>query len=104
MFLFNLDLEGHIKEFKEKAAAAMPGSDWSPFEVTRGLPPERADIVIIGGGVIGWSIAYWLKNKNRAQDGVRVVVVEKDPTVSKQGSILFQQLCSLRLKMFHPTS
>ncbi|XP_062870739.1 FAD-dependent oxidoreductase domain-containing protein 1 [Trichomycterus rosablanca] len=85
---FFQDLEGHIKEFKEKAAAAMPGSDWSPFELTRGLPPERADIVIIGGGVIGWSIAYWLKNKNRARDGVRVVVVEKDPTYSQASTVL----------------
>lgn len=60
----------------------MPGSDWSPIEVTRGLPPERADIVIIGGGVIGWSIAYWLKTKLLSRDSLRVVLVEKDPTVS----------------------
>lgn len=60
----------------------MPGSDWSPFEVTPGLPPERADIVIVGGGVVGWSIAYWLKRKESARDALRVVVVEKDPSVS----------------------
>lgn len=60
----------------------MPGSDWSPQHTTAGLPPERADIVIVGGGVVGWSIAYWLKRKERVRDGVRVLVVEKDPTVS----------------------
>jgi hypothetical protein len=31
--------------------------------------------------VIGWSIAYWLKKKERVRDGVKVIVVEKDPTV-----------------------
>lgn len=50
--------------------------------MTPGLPPERADVVIVGGGVVGWSIAYWLKRKERVRDGLRVLVVEKDPTVS----------------------
>lgn len=40
----------------------------------------HCDILIIGGGGIGSSIAYWLKK--RAGDGLNVVVVEKDPTVS----------------------
>lgn len=66
----------------------MPGSDWSPFEKNCHLPPERADIVIVGGGVIGWSIAYWLKKKERIRDGVRVVVVEKDPTYSQASTVL----------------
>lgn len=60
----------------------MPGSDWTPIELTRGLPPEHADIVIIGGGVIGWSVAYWLKRRLMSRDALRVVLVEKDPTVS----------------------
>lgn len=82
LYIFSLDLEDQFKAFREKAKAAMPGSDWSPFELTQGLPPERADIVIIGGGVIGWSIAYWLKRKLMSQDSLRVLLVEKDPTVS----------------------
>lgn len=47
------------------------------------LPPEissECDVVVIGGGVIGSSIAYWLKKK--VYKDMRVVVVEKDPTVS----------------------
>lgn len=40
--------------------------------------PQRSDIVIIGGGVIGSSIAYWLKK--RLFKDFHVVVVEKDPT------------------------
>lgn len=82
LVLLNADLENQFKAFRDKAKAAMPGSDWSPIQVTRGLPPERADVVIIGGGVIGWSIAYWLKRKLMSRDSLRVVLVEKDPTVS----------------------
>uniref|UniRef100_A0A8C0Y4A9 FAD-dependent oxidoreductase domain-containing protein 1 n=1 Tax=Cyprinus carpio carpio TaxID=630221 RepID=A0A8C0Y4A9_CYPCA len=66
----------------------MPGSDWSPIELTPGLPPERADVVIVGGGVVGWSIAYWLKMKARVRDGLRVLVVEKDPTYSQASTVL----------------
>lgn len=66
---------------RKKAADALPGSSWTPFEINPNLPPERADIVIVGGGVMGWSIAYWLKQKERVRGGVKVVVVEKDLTV-----------------------
>ncbi|MCJ8742213.1 hypothetical protein PDJAM_G00079470 [Pangasius djambal] len=82
------DLENQFKAFRDKVTAAMPGSDWSPIELTRGLPPEHADIVIVGGGVIGWSIAYWLKRKLMSRDALRVVVVEKDPTYSQASTVL----------------
>lgn len=39
----------------------------------------HCDVLVIGGGGIGSSIAYWLKKE--ARDGLNVVVVEKDPTV-----------------------
>lgn len=42
--------------------------------------PQHCDVVVIGGGAVGSSIAYWLKQ--RARDGLRVVVVEKDPSAS----------------------
>ncbi|XP_061449187.1 FAD-dependent oxidoreductase domain-containing protein 1 isoform X2 [Rhineura floridana] len=71
-----------------KAKGALPGSDWSPFHITEGVPPERADVVIVGGGVIGWSIAYWLKKKEKSRDSIRVVVVEKDLTYSKASTVL----------------
>ncbi|XP_055063824.2 FAD-dependent oxidoreductase domain-containing protein 1 [Misgurnus anguillicaudatus] len=85
---FFKDLESQFRAFREKAAAAMPGSDWSPYELTPGLPPERADIVIVGGGVVGWSIAYWLKRKEGARDALKVLVVEKDPSYSQASTVL----------------
>lgn len=42
--------------------------------------PEHADIVVIGGGFIGASVAYWLKT--RAIHGLEVVVLDKDTMVS----------------------
>lgn len=43
--------------------------------------PKTVDILIVGGGVIGSSIAYWIQNKCR--DGLSIAVVEKDPLVNK---------------------
>lgn len=43
------------------------------------LPTMHVDILIIGGGAIGSSIAYWIKQRTRG--GANVAVVEKDLTV-----------------------
>ncbi|KAG9351738.1 hypothetical protein JZ751_022989 [Albula glossodonta] len=81
-------LESQFKASREKAFTAMPGSDWDPLNLTPGRPPSKTDVVIVGGGVVGWSIAYWLKRKERIRDGVRVLVVEKDPTYSQASTVL----------------
>lgn len=39
---------------------------------------SHCDILVIGGGAMGSSVAYWLKKK--AREGLNVVVIEKDPT------------------------
>lgn len=40
----------------------------------------HCDVLVIGGGGVGSSVAYWLKKQ--ARGGLNVVVVERDPTVS----------------------
>lgn len=45
-----------------------------------GIFPSHVDVLVIGGGAIGSSIAYWLKEKT-GLTGIRVAVLEKDPTV-----------------------
>lgn len=42
--------------------------------------PKRCDVVIIGGGAMGSSIAYWLRKRLYSED-FTVVVVERDPMV-----------------------
>lgn len=39
----------------------------------------HCDVLIVGGGGVGSSIAFWLKKRGHV--GLNVVVVEKDPTV-----------------------
>ncbi|GAB0100108.1 FAD-dependent oxidoreductase domain-containing protein 1 [Sergentomyia squamirostris] len=48
--------------------------------------PEHCDVLIVGGGAMGSSIAYWLKKE--AREGLSVVVVEKDPTYSNASTAL----------------
>uniref|UniRef100_A0A1A7ZXR3 FAD-dependent oxidoreductase domain-containing protein 1 n=1 Tax=Nothobranchius furzeri TaxID=105023 RepID=A0A1A7ZXR3_NOTFU len=85
---FFKDLEAQLAAMRKKAADALPGSSWSPFEFNPDLPPERADVVIVGGGVMGWSIAYWLKKKENKSAGMKVIVVERDPTYSQASTVL----------------
>lgn len=40
--------------------------------------PHYCDVLIVGGGAMGYSTAYWLQE--RAMDNMRVVLVEKDCT------------------------
>lgn len=74
-------MEEQLAAMRQKAADALPGSGWTPLVINPNLPPERADIVIVGGGVVGWSIAYWLKQKETVRGALKVVVVERDLTV-----------------------
>ncbi|KAK5608629.1 hypothetical protein CRENBAI_022868 [Crenichthys baileyi] len=85
---FIKDLEAQLAAMRKKAVDALPGSSWTPFQINPNLPPETADIVIVGGGVVGWSIAYWLKQKEKLSRGMRVLVVERDPTYSQASTVL----------------
>lgn len=77
-------LRGDFKEMLGvKKTEKRDGSEWDshmdkyiaqkPFQT-------HCDVLVIGGGGIGSSIAYWLKKE--AREGLNVVVVEKDPMVS----------------------
>ncbi|XP_052642258.1 FAD-dependent oxidoreductase domain-containing protein 1 isoform X1 [Harpia harpyja] len=62
---------------------------WTPPGTPPGpRPPEEADVVVVGGGVVGWSVAYWLKVLEGQRHGMRVLVVERDPTYSQASTVL----------------
>ena len=42
--------------------------------------PRETDVLVVGGGAVGSSVAYWLKQRN--PKGMNVTVVERDPSVS----------------------
>ncbi|XP_061595098.1 FAD-dependent oxidoreductase domain-containing protein 1 [Cololabis saira] len=85
---FFKELEQHLAGMRKKAAGALTGSSWGSLRGNPDLPPKRADVVIVGGGVMGWSIAYWLKQKEMVQGGLQIVVVERDLTYSKASTVL----------------
>ncbi|NWW16172.1 FXRD1 protein, partial [Falcunculus frontatus] len=65
-------------------ATGSGGRGWVPPGTLPGpRPPDEADVGAVGGGVVGWAAAYWLKvlEGQRRQHGMRVLVVERDPTV-----------------------
>ncbi|XP_003795974.1 FAD-dependent oxidoreductase domain-containing protein 1 [Otolemur garnettii] len=78
-----LDWNGRVSEFKKKIRSILPGEDRNPLYDTSHLPPERCDVVIVGGGVLGLSVAYWLKKLEKRQGAIRVLVVERDHTYSQ---------------------
>lgn len=47
---------------------------------------RKCNVVVIGGGAVGSSTAYWLKK--RANRDLSVIVLERDPTVSTFNCIL----------------
>ncbi|XP_060830755.1 FAD-dependent oxidoreductase domain-containing protein 1-like [Bombus pascuorum] len=49
--------------------------------------PKVCDVVIIGGGIMGSSIAYWLRSRVFSEY-FKVVVIERDPTYTTASTVL----------------
>uniref|UniRef100_A0A8C8Z9M0 FAD-dependent oxidoreductase domain-containing protein 1 n=1 Tax=Prolemur simus TaxID=1328070 RepID=A0A8C8Z9M0_PROSS len=83
-----LDWDGKVSEIKKKIQSILPGGAWNPLYDTSHLPPEHSDVVIVGGGVLGLSVAYWLKKLERRRGAIRVLVVERDHTYLQASTAL----------------
>ena len=59
----------------------------------------KADVVVIGGAVMGASAAYWL---TRLSPGLDVLVVERDPTFAKSATAL--SVASVRSQFSQPVN
>lgn len=70
-----------MSDFKKKIESILPGKKYEVLYDTSHLPPEQSDVVIIGGGILGLSVAFWLKKLESRRGAIRVLVVEQDHTV-----------------------
>ncbi|NXJ07206.1 FXRD1 protein, partial [Odontophorus gujanensis] len=86
------ELGPRLSHLGQTLKGQLPESEgaWNPLRSLQHSPPppEQADVVVVGGGVLGWSFAYWLKTLENRRHGMRVVVVERDPTYSQASTVL----------------
>lgn len=70
-------LEAKYDAYRRKGILSHPMRDVLQYE----LLPYRTTFCIIGGGIVGSSIAYWIKQRARSEE-IQVTVIERDDTVS----------------------
>ncbi|CAL8109127.1 unnamed protein product [Calicophoron daubneyi] len=46
--------------------------------------PRNTDVLVVGGGIIGWSVAFWLRWNSKYS----VTLVERDPTYARSATVL----------------
>jgi glycine/D-amino acid oxidase-like deaminating enzyme len=68
----------------------LPNNVWPSAEATRGPLPRETDVVVVGGGLVGTAVAYYL-----AGEGVEVVLLERselnrEASGTNAGSFHFQ--------------
>ena len=74
------EVTAKLKEAKRKWDIGNPMNETAqPTLFEAQLPPRLIDIIIVGGGIMGSSIAYHLTKDGL---GAGVLVIEKDPMVS----------------------
>ncbi|VDM33813.1 unnamed protein product [Hydatigera taeniaeformis] len=54
------------------------------FQYREDRIPKQSDVVVIGGGIIGWSVAFWIRYLSKTT----VTVIERDPSLSHSSSLL----------------
>ncbi|KAH6945253.1 hypothetical protein HPB50_007681 [Hyalomma asiaticum] len=80
-------LEAHEKHLKTASTHEFKGY-FKPksSEVQEPLFPNEVDILVVGGGIMGSSIAYWLKQ--RAPESFTLGVLERDLTYARSSTVL----------------
>lgn len=88
--IFKRDFYLTKNKFKKLAGQPVPYDPEDYSYYSENIFPRECDIVIVGGGAIGTSIAYWLRERIRKD--FRVIVVEKDSKVQNTNNAKFWKL------------
>ncbi|CAH8288519.1 unnamed protein product, partial [Schistosoma turkestanicum] len=88
---------GLVESLKRSAHTRLP-LKWSTSQILHreDQVPRNTDVLIVGGGIIGWATAFWIRRDSR----LSVTVVEKDPTYSQSATVL--GLGSIRQQFSEP--